>query len=96
MTTSLILSHNINTSGLTSHSGSLVYMPQYLPQTLNILLKIKTNKQKQKALTTSTPEFSNSYHFTLVYLNYILLAANTIKAFCQEFCGDFSAVGSEL
>lgn len=49
MTTSLILSHNINTFGLTSHSGSLVYMPHYLPQTLNILLKIKTNKTKTKS-----------------------------------------------
>lgn len=41
MTTSLILCHNINTFGLTSHSGSLVYMLNYLPKASMI-----KNKQK--------------------------------------------------
>ena len=96
LTTSLILSHNINTFGLTSPSGSLVYMPHYLPQTSMIKNKNKQTNKNKKPLPH--PQLSSliSYHFTLVYLNYILLAANTIKAFCQEFCGDFSAEGSEL
>lgn len=98
MTTSLILSHNMNTFGLTSHSDFTLVCIHYLPPNPKYSIKNKnkqTNKQKQKSPYHIHTWVLNSYHFTLVYLNYILLAANTIKAFfCQEFCGDFSASGS--